>query len=125
MVEHLATLVENFPGAANQTRCFTHILNLVAKSILHQFDMAKKTAANDPPDLNEAYDALALLADELEDGILDDDVEDDGEQGEEEEDDDDEGLGDERGGMSEEDVAELEQSLIPVRLMLTKVNNII
>jgi hypothetical protein len=34
MIEHLSTLVENFPGAANQTRCFTHILNLVAKSIL-------------------------------------------------------------------------------------------
>ena len=67
------------------------------------------------------YDALALLADKLEDGIPDDDIEDDGEQGE----DDDEGLGDKRGGMSEEDVAELEQSLIPVRLMLTKVNNII
>ena len=41
MVEHLATLIEDFPGAANQTRCFTHILNLVAKSILRQFDVAK------------------------------------------------------------------------------------
>jgi hypothetical protein len=58
MVEHLATLVENFPGAPNQTRCFTHILNLVAKSILRQFDVAKKTA-DGPPDVNEASDALA------------------------------------------------------------------
>lgn len=49
MVKHLATLVENFPGAANQTRCFTHILNLVAKSILRQFDVAKKAADDSPP----------------------------------------------------------------------------
>jgi len=49
MVKHLTTLVENFPGAANQTCCFTHILNLVAKSILCQFDMAKKMA-DDTPD---------------------------------------------------------------------------
>lgn len=121
MVEHLATLVENFPGAANQTRCFTHILNLVAKSILRQFDVAKKTA-DDPPDLNEAFDALALLAEELEDSGIpaDNEVEDDGD-GADDNDDNDDGLGDEHGGMSEEDVAELEQSLIPVRLMLTKV----
>ena len=39
MVKHLSTLVENFPGAANQTQCFNHILNLVAKSILHQFEV--------------------------------------------------------------------------------------
>ena len=122
MVEHLATLVENFPGAANQTRCFTHILNLVAKSVLRQFDVAKKTA-DDPPDLNEAFDALALLAEELEDSGIpaDNEEEDDGEGA----DDNDDGLGDERGGMSDEEVAELEQSLIPVRLMLTKVDDII
>ena len=64
MVKHLATLVENFPSTANQTHCFTHILNLVAKSILRQFDMAMRTA-DDPPDLNKAFDALALLAEEL------------------------------------------------------------
>src|SRR6266545_460372 len=121
MIKHLSTLIENFPGAANQTRCFTHILNLVAKSILRQFDVAKKTA-DDPPDLNEAFDTLALLAEELEDSGIpaDNEVEDDGDGA----DNDDDGLSDERGGMSEEDVAELEQSLIPVRLMLTKVDNI-
>ena len=41
IVEHLAMLVENFPGAANKTRCFNHILNLVAKSILRLFDAPK------------------------------------------------------------------------------------
>ncbi|KAF8964442.1 hypothetical protein BDZ97DRAFT_1624243, partial [Flammula alnicola] len=38
MIDHLATLLAEFPGSANQTRCFTHILNLVAKCIMRQFD---------------------------------------------------------------------------------------
>ncbi|SRR5258705_122076 len=128
MVKHLATLVENFPGAANQTRCFTHILNLVAKSILRQFDAAKK-AADDSPDLNDASDALASLALELEDpesGSLvgdDDQGDDDDEEDIGDDDDDVGGLGDGRDNMSEDEVAELEESLVPVRLMLVKVNS--
>ena len=119
MVEHLATLVENFPGAANQMRCFTHILNLVAKSILQQFDVAKKTA-DDPMDFDDATTALAALARELEleDPAEDDDADD--EEADDEMDSDDE-LGDERDGMSEAEVEELEKSLVPIRLMLTKV----
>ena len=42
MIEHLAVLVDTFPSAANQTRCFVHILNLVVKSILRQFEGLKK-----------------------------------------------------------------------------------
>ncbi|TFK35263.1 hypothetical protein BDQ12DRAFT_571381, partial [Crucibulum laeve] len=38
MVMELAQLLEAFPDAANHTRCSTHILNLVTKSILHQFN---------------------------------------------------------------------------------------
>jgi hypothetical protein len=41
-------LVAAFPGAANQTHCFTHILNLVVKVILHQFDAPKSGEAKDP-----------------------------------------------------------------------------
>ena len=29
MIEELANLLDDFPGPANQTRCFTHVLNLV------------------------------------------------------------------------------------------------
>ena len=53
MVEEMAGLLENFPGAANQTRCFLHILNLTAKSILHQFEIPpkpKKKSGNDSGD---------------------------------------------------------------------------
>ena len=42
MIDHLAILLEAFPGLANHTRCFTHILNLVAKCIMKQFDAPKK-----------------------------------------------------------------------------------
>lgn len=128
MIDHLATLVENFPGAANQTRCFTHILNLVAKSVLHQFDMPKKTAENESMDFDDAKTALAALAQELEDGMVDDVAEEeelsDGEMADDKDCDDDnnDGLGGERDGMSEEEVAELEESLVPIRLMLTKVS---
>jgi hypothetical protein len=46
MIEHLANLIETFPGAANQTRCFMHILNLVAKSVLHQFETSRVKGKN-------------------------------------------------------------------------------
>jgi hypothetical protein len=50
MVESLEGLINDFPGTANQTRCFLHTLNLVVKSILKQFDLPpkkKKSSDND------------------------------------------------------------------------------
>ena len=41
MIEELVNLLDNFLGTANQTRCFTHIMNLVVKSILAQFELPK------------------------------------------------------------------------------------
>jgi len=135
MIEHLATLIETFPGAANQTRCFTHILNLVAKSVLRQFE-APKSKGRDV--LDDAARELATVFDDLEDDDMDlnDDVadldgggnEDSGEGDEDVDDgvvdDDDDGLPDERDGMSEEELANLEKSVKPVRLVLTKVHHI-
>jgi hypothetical protein len=43
LVEELAELVDEFPGAAAQTRCFAHITNLSAKSFLHSFDSPKSS----------------------------------------------------------------------------------
>jgi len=121
MIEHLSTVVENFPGAANQTRCFTHILNLVAKSILRQFDTRKNSRDNNAEDVDDATKALADLELELEDNPAEL-VEVSGEDGDLSDDDDD-GLGDERGSMSEDEMAELEEDIIPIRLMLTKVSH--
>ena len=49
MVENLAKLVLEFPRGANRARCFAHIVNLVVKLILHQFDMSKKKGKKDIP----------------------------------------------------------------------------
>ena len=132
MVEQLSTLLENFPGAANQTRCFTHILNLVAKSVLQQFEDRKtRKASDDPENADDAKKSLAALARELE---VEDNTdineelaeleegEEDSEEENEDRDDNDDGLGDEREGMSKEEVAELEEMVVPIRLMLTKVS---
>ncbi|EIW58948.1 uncharacterized protein TRAVEDRAFT_102125, partial [Trametes versicolor FP-101664 SS1] len=38
MVAHLEAMLEVFGGDYARTRCFLHILNLTAKSLLKQFD---------------------------------------------------------------------------------------
>jgi hypothetical protein len=44
MIVELMDLLHNFPGEANRTRCFAHIINLMAKSLQWQFDVPKKKA---------------------------------------------------------------------------------
>jgi hypothetical protein len=41
MINEFSVLLEEFPGAANRTWCFMHVLNLVDKSILKQFNLLK------------------------------------------------------------------------------------
>lgn len=123
MIEHLATLIDEFTGAANQTRCFTHILNLVARTVLCQFEGPE---AKGGKVLDEAARGLAELSDELEDD--DDALEagmegDEGGNGEEADDvvdDDEDGLQDERKGMTKGERTGLEASMKPVRVVLTK-----
>lgn len=58
MITSLTKIISNFPGAANRARCTAHIVNLVSKIILKQFDARKKTKrtkkksenANDKPE---------------------------------------------------------------------------
>ncbi len=42
MLKELKTLLPSFRGAASQSRCFAHIVNLVVKSVMSQFDGCKK-----------------------------------------------------------------------------------
>ena len=133
MIEHLAVLVDTFPGAANQIRCFAHILNLVVKSILRQFEGLKKGKVgadvtmeidgdNDNGDEegdsgsnegggNECEDVDDDVVDDdvVDDDVVDDDVVDD---------DDDEELVDE---MSEEELLSIKEKAKPIQLVLTKV----
>jgi len=112
MVDHLAELIDTFPGAPNRTRCFAHILNLVAKCIMRQFDDPKKKKKS-------AFDELNALADELE---SDDEIETDDEgDAEEIEEEIEEGAFDEREGISAEEIRELERSVQPVQRVLAKV----
>lgn len=116
MIEELANLVDAFPGAPNRTRCFTHILNLVARCILKQFDLPK-TSANEA--LNEKAAALAALATDIEYEEAEMDVTSD-----DEPDDSEEGMLDPRVAMSAEQIKQLDESLHPVRLVLVKVHSI-
>ncbi|KAG1878535.1 hypothetical protein C8R48DRAFT_559224, partial [Suillus tomentosus] len=49
MVEKLAEMLLSFPRAPNHTRCFLHMVNLVAKLLISEFDMTKK-------DVNQALE---------------------------------------------------------------------
>lgn len=115
MIEALAELVIAFPGAANRTRCFAHILNLVVKVILRQFDVPKSKKGED---LDVASKALANLAG---------DIETEGEamdkRGDDEDDDSEDGWVDPRIGMSEEEQEDLDLAVRPLCFVLVKVSS--
>lgn len=119
MIEELATLIDEFPGPANRTRCFTHILNLVVKSIIQQFDVPK-VGRHDVVD--EMTEELLKLAGNIEDeewSTLCDaaraENDSDGEV------DNVEGWVDEREQMNADELEELDEALQPIRFLLTKV----
>lgn len=70
MIDQLVMMLDEYPGPANCICCFTHILNLVAKCIMKQFDAPKtkdkagshsdtvETNEDDPDDLVAALDKL-------------------------------------------------------------------
>ena len=74
MIDCLTNLISNFPGAANSVRCTAHIVNLVSKIILRQFDASNKTKNNqadvenlDESDkVNDDDEVEAALAGDLE-----------------------------------------------------------
>ena len=123
MVKTLEVLIDNFPGAANQTCCYLHILNLVVKSILKQFDLPKskeKKESGDDSDNEESDKTMYQAAEELLKLAGDVDIEGNLMLNNEEEDDSNEGWIDERGEMTEDELRELSASIALVRL-LTKV----
>jgi hypothetical protein len=104
MIEELANLLDNFPGTANQTCCFTHILNLVVKSILAQFEL--------PKGKSKIADEILKLAEGLE---LEDEISaKESEEGDEDDDDNLEGWIDKREELSECQLEELEARVEPI-----------
>jgi len=116
MIDHLAILLEAFPGSANRTRCFTHILNLVAKCIMKQFDAPKKKKKSgdhdDSDDDDEDAADLQVALNELEKELEDDGNKEEGGNWE----------FDMRIELTEGEIEELEATVEPVRCVLTKVS---
>lgn len=119
MIDELENLLTEFSGAASRTRCFAHIVNLVAKTVIRQFDMPN---AMDKTLANKVLIKLRSLADgiEAEEQIT--------RASESKEDDDDndnddnvEGWVDEREEMEQCDLESLEVDLQPARKVLMKV----
>jgi hypothetical protein len=104
MINQLANLLNLFPGPDNQTRCFVHVLNLIAKSIIRQFDVPKTQALAVDIDLEKKTKrhGLESRSDEDDEDNID-------------------GWIDERESMSAEDVEKLDESVQPVQFMLAKV----
>jgi len=115
MTDHLEDLIEAFPGQANRTRCFAHIINLVAKSLIKQFDVTKKKGDQTSDDFNDELLRLMQGAD-LEDLQTrlrenDGDLEDDNV----------EGWVDEVAAMDDDERVELLEAIKPVQMVLAKV----
>jgi hypothetical protein len=125
MVEHLAELIDSFPGAANQTRCFVHILNLVAKSVLRQFEAPKVKGKKA---VDEAAKELGIILDELDEleeaaEMGSNEVDDEGSDDVDDnvDDDDEDGLPDEQSELSDDELLRLVESVEPIQQMLTEV----
>ena len=124
MIEELAILINDFPGPANQTRCL-HIINLVVKSIIQQFDLptSKKKSVNEEDNdedlINEAAKELLKLAKEIE--HEEEITANCGDEEDVTEDDNVEGWVDECEDMMEAELQKLAESVKLVRLLLGKV----
>ncbi|KAG2739687.1 hypothetical protein P692DRAFT_20645156, partial [Suillus brevipes Sb2] len=69
MVDELEILVPEFAGEASHTRRFLHTVNLVAKSLIREFDVSKKDAEdalNENTDTEDGEDKLIKLSDDIE-----------------------------------------------------------
>jgi len=115
MMDELEDRLDGFGGKTNRTRCFAHVVNLVAVTITRQFDAPK---AGKNATANDAKAELAELAKgiELEDLIAIG-------QDESEEDENCEDWIDEREDMTSDELDELEESVRPVTRVLVKVRS--
>lgn len=122
MINEMDDLIENFRGQRGHVRCFDHILNLVVKMLLKQFDISPHCAkCENDTDLDATEATLQELARELEMEI-EEDNDDVAEWDLDTVDlDDVEGWVDKRDGMSVEEAAKHEATMCPVKLVLAKV----
>jgi hypothetical protein len=122
MIAELAKIVPSF-SELGHTRCFLHIVNLVAKSVIRQFDVQKK---GDDEHLDKAEQELRSLAGDvdLEDQQAEEVMEQceiDGEVDMGGKSDDVEGWIDEMMLLSPTERKQVEEDIRPVKLVLVKV----
>jgi hypothetical protein len=118
MVTELGKMLTAY-SPVNRTRCFAHILNLVAKSLLKQFDV--KPANEKDDDLNDDEQSLLALADDIEQEELNMAKDNDAEDDDIEEEDDVEGWVDEVAALTADERENLQESVRPVKRTLVKV----
>jgi len=116
MVEELANILPGFPGESARTRCFAHIINLVAKSLLKQFDSPGKP--NQSSGLSQIEEEMDRLEVDLEYEETQTQLE---ARDEIDEGDDDDGWVDEVAKLTGGEREDLRKSVVPVRVVLVKV----
>ena len=116
MIDELSDLLPNYPGAANWCRCFLRIVNLIAKTLLKQFEVPRK-------DVDAALDAAKQELLELAAGADMEELVMVAEGGLDNNDDADnmDGWVNEMNLLSDDESEELRQSIQPMRLILVKV----
>jgi hypothetical protein len=114
MIRELAWLLSSFSGPSGQTRCFNHVLSLVARTIIRQFDVhpSHQTEDTELKDLAEGIEMEEFVT-EAERNALNEDDEDP------------EGWIDEQGLMDEIEREAHDESVRPVKLVLVKVNHVV
>lgn len=122
MVEALKDHLVVFPGESNRTRCFDHIVNLIAKSIIRQFDTSSKATGKS---FDKVLQDLMVSAEDLDKEELEtregECGEGDGE-GDDGDGDNTDGWVDEREEMSEMEQEELDDNIQPIQWVLVKVS---
>ena len=108
MTDHLEDLLDDFPGEANRTRCFLHVVTLVAGTLKKQFDLPKNGSVDQE---------LQKLAENIDEEEADTRTR----QEIEEDDNNMEGWVDELAAMDDKERAEHETSVRPLRILLGKV----
>jgi hypothetical protein len=121
MIDELQQLLTSF-SKVNHTRCFLHVNNLVAQSIVRQFDvpMHSKMSIVDPTDPNNYLYNLASDIDHGEQETCEALLRNAGME-EVEEDDDTDGWVDKMATLTEAERKVVEEGLRPIKLLLIKV----
>jgi hypothetical protein len=119
MIDKMEEMMEEFPGAASRTRCFDHILNLVAKTVIKCFDSPRKKAGEDIGNAEKELLELAGDAD-WEESYMEG-LEKEGLDKEGTEEDNLEGWLNEEEFLSRDEYKTLKHDTLPIRAVLTKV----